>query len=107
MDQTERITALKRAPIFTELPHVRLEQLAGMCKRQDYDAGAQILGYRDPSTDVFFLATGKVRVIVYSAEGKAVLFTDLRPGAITAEPAMSVHGPFETCQRKLKTSVCQ
>jgi CRP/FNR family transcriptional regulator, cyclic AMP receptor protein len=87
MDQTERVTALKRVPILAELPQARLEQLAGMCMWHDYDAGAQILGYRDPSTDVFFLAAGKVRAIVYSAEGKAVLFTDLRPGAIFGEIA--------------------
>jgi CRP/FNR family cyclic AMP-dependent transcriptional regulator len=87
MDLTERITALRHVPILAELPQARLEQLAGLCKWRDYDAGAQILGYRDPSTDVFFLAAGKVRVIIYSPEGKAVLFTELRPGGIFGEIA--------------------
>src|SRR5262249_46788184 len=35
----------------------------------------------------FFLASGKVRVIIYSADGKAVIFTDLRPGAMFGEIA--------------------
>jgi CRP/FNR family transcriptional regulator, cyclic AMP receptor protein len=87
MHQTERLAALKRVPILAELPQARLEQVVGTCKWQDYDAGQQILSYDDPSTDVFFLASGKVRVIIYSAEGKAVLFADLRPGAMFGEIA--------------------
>lgn len=69
MHQTERMAALKRVSILAELPQARLEQLAGTCKWRDYDASEQILGYRDPSTEVFFLAAGRVRVIIYSAEG--------------------------------------
>lgn len=87
MHQTERMAALKRVPILAELPQARLEQLTGTCKWRDYDAGEQILGYRDPSTEVFFLAAGKVRVIIYSAEGQAVSFTDLRSGAMFGEIA--------------------
>src|SRR5262245_43121253 len=87
MDQRERVAALKRVPILADLPQARLEQLAGTCKWQDYDAGEQILSYHDASTEVFFLAAGKVRVIIYSADGKAVVFTDLRPGAMFGEIA--------------------
>ncbi len=87
MDQRERLAALKGVPILAVLPPARLEQLAGTCKWQGYDVGEQILSYNDPSTEIFFLAAGKVRVIIYSAEGKAVVFTDLRPGAMFGEIA--------------------
>jgi CRP-like cAMP-binding protein len=87
MHQGERLATLKRVPILAELPQPRLEQLASVCKWQDYDAGEQILTYQDPSTEVFFLAAGRVRVIICSAEGKAVLFTDLRSGAVFGEIA--------------------
>lgn len=87
MRQSERLAALRRVPILAALPDMRLEQLAGTCKWQNYDAGEQILSYDDPSTDVLFLAAGKVRVIIYSAGGKAVVFTDLRPGAMFGEIA--------------------
>jgi CRP-like cAMP-binding protein len=87
MHQRERLAALKRVPIFIDLPQARLEQLADTCKWQDYDAGEQIVSYHDPSTDVCFVAAGKVRVIIYSAEGKAVVFTDLKPGAMFGEIA--------------------
>ena len=64
-----------------------------MCKWRDYDGGEQILSYHDASTDVFLLAAGRARVIIYSAEGKAVVFTDLRPGAMFGEIAAIDRGP--------------
>src|SRR5947208_1102476 len=87
MHQNERLAALQRVPILAELPQVRLEQLADTCKWRDYEAGEPILSYQDPSTEVFFIAAGKVRVIIYSAEGKAVVFTDLSSGAMFGEIA--------------------
>jgi len=75
MHQTERLAALRRVPVLAELPQTRLEHLAGTCKWRDYAPGEQIFSLHDRSTDVLFLAAGKVRVIIYSSEGKAVLFT--------------------------------
>jgi CRP/FNR family transcriptional regulator, cyclic AMP receptor protein len=93
MHQRERLAALKGVRILAELSPARLGQLVGTCKWRDYDAGEQILSYQDLSTDVFFLAAGKVRVIIYSAEGKAVLFTDLRPAAMFGEISAIDRGP--------------
>ena len=93
MHHRQRLDALKRVPILAELSGARLEHLAGTCKWQDYDGGEQILNYHAPSTEVFFLAAGKVRVIIYSAKGKAVVFTDLKSGAMFGEIAAIDHAP--------------
>ena len=93
MDQKQRVAALKRVPILGTLSRPDLEHVVKACRWQDYDAGAEILSYRAPSAEVFFLATGKVRVIIYSAEGKAVLFTDLKAGAMFGEIAAIDRGP--------------
>jgi CRP-like cAMP-binding protein len=85
MHQSNRLAALKRVPILTDLPQARLEQVVGTCRWRDYDAGEQILSYQDVSTEAFFLAAGKVRIIIYSSDGKAVVFTDLKPGAMFGE----------------------
>jgi CRP-like cAMP-binding protein len=87
MHQKDRFVALKRVAIFAGLPGPRLSQLAATCNWREFDAGQQILDYRENSNEVFFLASGRVRVVVYSAEGKAVLFTDLSPGAMFGEVA--------------------
>jgi CRP/FNR family cyclic AMP-dependent transcriptional regulator len=93
MDQRQRVTALRQVPIFAVLPESKCEGLARDCKWRTYEAGQQILSYDDPHTEVFFLASGKVRVIVYSGEGKAVVFTDLKPGAMFGEIAAIDRGP--------------
>ena len=87
MDQHQRLDALKRVPILAELSQAQLEYVGRTCKWQEYDAGEQILSYHAPSTEVFFLAAGKVRVMIYSAEGKAVVFTDLKSSAMFGEIA--------------------
>ena len=93
MNRLERLDALKRVPILAQLSGQRLELLAGTCKWQDYRDGAQILSYQDPSTDVFFVAAGMVRAIVYSQNGKAVVFTDLKPGEMFGEIAAIDRAP--------------
>ena len=93
MDHQQRLIALKRVPILAALSQTQLEQVIKTCKWQEYDAGQEILSYHDPSTEVFFLAAGKVRVIIYSAEGKAVVFTDLKAGAMFGEIAAIDRGP--------------
>jgi CRP/FNR family transcriptional regulator, cyclic AMP receptor protein len=87
MDRRQRLIALRQVAILGGLPQPTLERVALTCRWQDFPEGGQILGYQDPSTEVCFLAAGKVRVVVYSIEGKAVLFTDLRPGAMFGEIA--------------------
>src|SRR5262245_46039430 len=93
MDERQRLGVLKRVPILAELAQTQLERVAKACKWRRYDSGEQILSYHSASTDVFFLGAGKVRVIIYSAEGKAVVFTDLRPGAMFGEIAAIDRAP--------------
>ena len=93
MDQQQRVVALARVPILATLSRPDLEHVVKACKWQHYHAGEEILSYRAPSAEVFFLAAGKVRVIIYSAEGKAVLFTDLKAGATFGEIAAIDRAP--------------
>jgi CRP/FNR family transcriptional regulator, cyclic AMP receptor protein len=76
---------LKRVPVLAQLPEPVIERISQTCAWREFAPGTQILGYQEPSTDVCFLVAGKVRVIVYSFEGKAVVFTDLSAGAMFGE----------------------
>jgi CRP/FNR family cyclic AMP-dependent transcriptional regulator len=93
MEKQRRLLALKRVPILAALSQTQLEHVVKNCKWGEYDAGQEILSYHAPSTEVFFLAAGRVRVIIYSAEGKAVVFTDLKAGAMFGEIAAIDRGP--------------
>jgi CRP/FNR family transcriptional regulator, cyclic AMP receptor protein len=52
-----------------------------------YEPGALVLDFDDVSTDVFFVDTGAVRVMVRNAGGREVILGDLQAGAIFGEMA--------------------
>jgi len=85
--QHQRLSALKAVPTLAALSEGALKVVAQRCAWRQYDAGAQILAYQEETTDVYFVLSGKARVIIYSADGKGVLFSDLKPGAIFGEIA--------------------
>ncbi len=52
-----------------------------------YEPGALVLDFDDVSTDVFFIDSGSVRVVVRNAGGREVILGDLHAGAIFGEMA--------------------
>lgn len=93
MPSQRRLTALNQVTILAGLSQAALGEVVRTCGWREYATGEQILGYLDRSTHVHFLAAGRARVIIYSAEGKAVVFTDLEPGAMFGEIAAIDRGP--------------
>jgi CRP-like cAMP-binding protein len=87
MPSHERAASLRRIEIFRGLSDDALTHLAQSCKWRQFAAGERILDYHDETTDVLFLLAGKARAIIYSAEGKAVVFADLVPGTMFGEIA--------------------
>ena len=87
MLQHERKSSLLRLPILAGLGDAVIERFAESCVWRQYDAGEQMVGYQDSSTDVYFLLVGKARAIVHSSEGKAVVYVDLKPGDMFGEIA--------------------
>jgi len=72
---------------FRELPDDVRRRLEGRCQWQHYEPGVEILGYQDPSRDVFFITRGRVRAVIYSHAGQAVAFRDLGAGDMFGELA--------------------
>lgn len=93
MPAYEYAAELKRIAILAGLPEAALARVAQSCKWRRYDKGECILDYSDGSTDVLFLLVGKARVILYSAEGKAVIFVDLAPASMFGEIAAIDRNP--------------
>ena len=110
MQHSGRIARLAQVPILAPLSEQSLGSIAQSCAWRQHEAGSQILGYQEPSTHVFFLLAGRARVIIYSLEGKAVVFADLKPGAMFGEIA-AIDGKWrsasiealEMCSKKIET----
>src|SRR5690242_14275564 len=87
MHPDRQLEFLKRVQILASLSQASLEELATTCGWHTYKRGEEILGYRDPSNSVFFLVSGRVRAIIHSARGRAIILRDLRTGDIFGEIA--------------------
>ena len=66
--------------LFADLTDADREVLAARCRWRRYAAEQRIIGHQDDTTDVYFIASGRVHVTIYSLSGKEVAFRDLGPG---------------------------
>ena len=76
---------LRNITLFVDLPDEEVARIQQGCAWRRYEPGQAIVDYLDPSDDVFFVASGEVRVTMYSLAGKEVSFRDLGPGEVFGE----------------------
>ncbi len=89
--------------IFAGLASDTLTKIQRRCSCRRYDPGEAIVDYLDTSDDVFFVATGEVRVTIYSVSGKAVSFRNLGPGNVFGEYA-AIDGGSRSASVEARTS---
>lgn len=85
MRTAERLTALARVELLRGLSAAAIEALAADCRWREYDTGAAIIGQDDPDRDVYFVASGRVRVTFIAQNGREIAFRDLGEGASFGE----------------------
>jgi CRP-like cAMP-binding protein len=85
----QRRNSLKGIAIFAGLSADAVERIERRCAWRPYARAEPIVDYLDGSDDVFFIASGRVRVTIYSLAGKAVSFSEMGPGEVFGEyPAL-------------------
>lgn len=89
-DNGQRFKSIR---LFSGLSDEMLDAVASRCRMRHFEAGALVLHHNEDSTDLFFVLEGIVRVVVYSASGKSVVFRDIRKGDIFGELAALDHAP--------------
>ncbi|HEX9465299.1 MAG TPA: Crp/Fnr family transcriptional regulator [Alphaproteobacteria bacterium] len=77
--------SLANVELFKPLTPAERQALEKRCRWHSYDEGEQIIDRETASGDVFFVISGRVRVVNYSAAGKEVSFDDIRPGGVFGE----------------------
>ena len=81
----ERSAALRLVPALSGLSDSSLARLASICTWRHCKSDTLLLDYQDQSTDVFFILAGKARVMIYAADGNAVVFCHLDCGSMFGE----------------------
>jgi CRP/FNR family cyclic AMP-dependent transcriptional regulator len=76
---------LARNPMLSELSPARLQALAGCCSWKRFEAGQVIVSRHASGGEVHLIVDGRVRIHVYSADGREVLFTHVQEGGIVGD----------------------
>jgi CRP-like cAMP-binding protein len=87
--QPQMLNAVSIAGItaFQTLTPPQRKAIVSKLERRDFQPGDAIIARAEPSTEVYFLISGRVRACNFSEEGKEVQFEDLEAGAMFGELA--------------------
>ena len=71
--------------LFSGLSEADLRKVSERCRWRSCARGEEVVSHRDTDRDVYFVILGKVRVKVFSLEGKEVSYRDISAGEIFGE----------------------
>ena len=63
--------------IFNDLDLEERTTIAGYCRGLHFEAGDQIIAYKEKSADAYFIVSGEVRATIFAFTGKKVSFRDI------------------------------
>ena len=98
-------STLRDVAIFKGLPAEDRLRFERLCTFRTYPRGKTIVHIRDKTREVFFLISGRARVIMYSLAGKPVSFREIGPGEMFGEFAAIDNGPRSTGVEVLESSL--
>lgn len=80
------MSTLLRFPIFADAA-IDFGALDKRCTWRRFEEGATVVDFEDASTDVYFVLSGDVRILVRTASGKEVVLGEMRGGQLFGELA--------------------
>ena len=78
---------LSRLAFFRPFPDPALAALAAVARWRNFDAGQTVLEAGEPARDIFFIATGDLRIITRGHAGQEIILNELGPGQFFGEIA--------------------
>lgn len=76
---------LRRVPFFKDIADLDFEQFDRLCLWRRFDDGELVVDYEDESSDVYFIITGEVRVLIRTVAGKEIILGESRAGQFFGE----------------------
>lgn len=76
---------LARIPFFKDVTDVPFDRFDRRCGWKKFDDGETVVDYEDASSDVYFILSGDVRVLIRTAAGKEIILADMRTGQFFGE----------------------
>jgi CRP/FNR family cyclic AMP-dependent transcriptional regulator len=78
---------LARVPFFKDVSDLDCARFDRRCTWKRFDDGATVVDYEDESSDVYFIISGEVRVLIRTAAGKEIILADIKAGQFFGEMA--------------------
>lgn len=98
------VLGLTRAPLLAGLAPDRLQDIAARCHWRRFEPGQVIIARNAAAGDVHLVIDGRVRIHVYGADGREVLFTQVQEGALVGDLA-AVDGGLRSTDAHASTQV--
>lgn len=105
MRGADRIALLGGIAILRGVPPDELERLAQVCNWSTFEPEELVLAHMDRSTSVQFLTAGRARVVIHSANGKAVLLSHIEAGGTFGELAAIDGKPRSASVEAVESSI--
>src|SRR6476659_7702009 len=80
------MAGLARVPFFREAG-IDLGPFETRCHWRRFDTDEILVDFEDPSTDVYFIVSGEVRILIRTQAGKEVILGEMRGGQFFGELA--------------------
>lgn len=84
---------LERLPIFSKVSHEVLVQLADNAKLHELEKDEYLIRKDDPSTSLFIISKGWIKVVTAGPGGKEIMLNQLGPGQVIGEASMLNRSP--------------
>jgi CRP/FNR family cyclic AMP-dependent transcriptional regulator len=78
---------LARIPFFKDLTDIEFERFDRRCTWKRYDQNEVVVDFEDLTSDVYFILTGEVRVLIRTASGKEIILAEMQSGQFFGELA--------------------
>jgi len=77
--------SLRKIKLFKSLDDEAFDLISSLVKWKRYQKGTEIIPYMGENDEVYFIASGGVRVTIFSFSGKEISYQELGPGEMFGE----------------------
>ena len=78
---------LAQIPFFKDATDLDITRFNRRCTWKRFDDGEVVIDYEDDSSDVYFILSGEVRILIRTASGKEVILAETKAGQYFGELA--------------------
>ncbi len=78
---------LARLAFFKDITDIEFDKFDRRCTWRKYDDGEVVVDYEDQTSDVYFIISGEVRILIRTAAGKEIILAETRAGQFFGEMA--------------------